>query len=352
MNIWAHSRLWREPGFSGFREGKLCLPRSIPSASLRERAAPSGLTRPYNPLRGPNRFAVWLRYSRARERNGAGRYKSPPGNKTTFSFPAVCRAFLCLLLLSCKLREGEAPVRLEFPPLPAPWTEILGSPRWSIRYYTEGEREANESFLEDGGELFLPPSAAGPVFAWPYWPARGLEPGDFRPAGLILPCDALPPEGASARRLVLSWQGGLDAWFYQALEEAALERAAMGGGDAGSPERGRNFNWPKFRALFSDPAVPQEIREDPWRVDWEAVAEETIHSGFRKQRLKVMETSALSIPAVPGPWISPSPFAPALEFGSGPCVFPVGPGPGVQAWYSAGGILHCSGESWMFLPWE
>jgi hypothetical protein len=260
--------------------------------------------------------------------------------------------FLCLLLLSCGPWDGDTPARLEFPPPPAPWTELLGSPRWFVRYHTGGNQETCEVHLEDGGDLSLPPSAAGPVFAWPYWPARGLTPGDFRPAGLILPCDALPPEGDSPRRLVLSWQGGVDAWFYQALERAALENAAGEGGDSGSPDRGRNFNWPRFRALFSDPSVPQEIREDPWRADWEAIAEETIRSGFRKQRLKAVETSALSIPVPPGPWISPSPFAPALEFGPGPCVFPAGPGPGIQAWYSAQGILHCSGESWILLPWE
>jgi hypothetical protein len=250
--------------------------------------------------------------------------------------------FLCVLLLSCGFPGGESPLPLEFPSPPAAWTEVLGSPRWLVRYYAEGEAEA---YVEEGGDLSLPPSAAGPVFAWPYWPERGLEPGDFRPAGLILPYDAGPPEGG---RLVLSWQGGVDAWFYRALEWAARE----GAGDLEAPKRGRNFNWPRFRALFSDPSVPQEIREDPWRADWEAVAEKTLRSGFRKQWLVPMETTARSIPVPPGPWVSPSPFSPALEFGSGPPVFPVGPGPGVQAWYSAGGILHCSGESWMLLPWE
>jgi hypothetical protein len=259
--------------------------------------------------------------------------------------------FLCLLLfLSCGLRDGEAPARLEFPPLPAAWAELLGEPRWCIRYYAGAEREA---YLEDGGEFFLSPSATGPVLAWPYWPARRLEPGDFRPAGLILPYDGRPPEGAP--RLVLSWRGGVDAWFYQALDRAALDRAPVEkatAGDAEPPRRGGNFNWPKFRELFSDPSVPQEIREDPWRADWEAVAEKTLSSGFRKQWLVVVETSPLSISAPPGPWISPSPFAGPLEFGAGPCVFPVGPGPAVQAWYSAWGILHCSGKSWMLLPWE
>ncbi|MDR2209855.1 MAG: hypothetical protein LBO65_00085 [Spirochaetaceae bacterium] len=254
--------------------------------------------------------------------------------------------FLCVFLfLSCGMRDSETPVLLEFPPLPAAWTELLGSPRWFIRYYAGGEREA---YLEDGGEFSLPLSAAGPVFAWPYWPARRLEPGDFRPAGLILSRDALP-EGAG-RRFVLSWQGGVEAWFYQALDRAALENPAAG--DSETPRQGGNFNWPRFRDLFSDPSVPLDLREDPWRADWEAIAGKTVRSGFRKQWLTVMETSALSIPAPPGPWISPSPFAGPLEFGDGPCVFPTGPGPDVQAWYSVSGILRCSGESWMLFPWE
>jgi hypothetical protein len=251
--------------------------------------------------------------------------------------------FLCLVLSSCALQEGEGPFGLEFPPLPAAWTELLGNPRWLIGYYTEG------AYQESDGELPLPPSAAGPVLAWPYWP--GLEPGDFRPAGLILPYDAWSPEGAADRRLILSWQGGVDAWFYQELERAALDRA-QGSGDPEDLARGRNFNWPRFRALFSDPSVPQEIREDPWRADWPAIAEKTIHSGFRKQWLTAMETSILSIPVPPGPWISPSPFAPVLNFETGPGVFPAGPGPAVQAWYSVSGILHCSGESWILLPWN
>jgi hypothetical protein len=249
---------------------------------------------------------------------------------------------LCLVLASCALQEGGGPYSLEFPPLPASWTELLGSPRWLVRYYAEG------SSREIGEGISLPPSAAGPVFAWPYWPARGLEPGSFRPAGIVLPCGAGPSEGG--RRLALSWQGGVDAWFYQALENAARDRALQDGGGLEGLPRGRNFNWLRFRALFSDPSVPQEIREDPWRADWEAIAENTVRSGFRKQRLKVMETADLSIPAPPGSWISPSPFAPPLNFENGPGVFPAGPG--VHAWYSAAGILHCSGESWMLLPWS
>jgi hypothetical protein len=252
--------------------------------------------------------------------------------------------FLCLVLFSCALQEGEKPFSLEFPSPPAPWTELLGNPRWLVRYHGEG------AYQETEGELSLPPSAAGPVLAWPYWPDRGLEPGDFRPAGLVLPYDAWSPEGD--RHLILSWQGGVEAWFYEELERAALDRASQDGGNLEDLPRGGDFNWPRFRALFSDPSVPQEIREDPWRADWGAIAEKTIRSGFRKQWLTAMETSSRSIPVPPGRWVSPSPFASSLDFETSPGIFPVGPGPGVQAWYSAGGILHCSGESWIFLPWD
>jgi hypothetical protein len=254
----------------------------------------------------------------------------------------LCLLSFCLFLSSCGRPDGEGPFLLEFPSPPGAWTELLGKPRWLVRYYAGGVYQESEGSS-------LPPSVTGPVLAWPYWPERRLKPGDFRPAGLILPCDAQAPDRASeSRHLILSWQGGVDAWFYEALNKAAQ----AGGGDWESLPQARNFNWPRFRALFSDPAVPREIREDPWRADWEAIAERTIRSGFRKQWLKAVETSPLTVPVHPGPWVSPSPFVPPLEFGAGPCVFPAGDGPGVQAWYSAPGILHCSGESWILLPWE
>lgn len=249
----------------------------------------------------------------------------------------------CLILSSCALREGEGPFSLEFPSPPAAWTELLGSPRWLVRYFAEGAAREVE------GGRSLPSSTAGPVLAWPYWPARGLEPGDFRPAGLVLPYDASSP-GVPDRLLILSWRGGVDAWFYQELERAARDRTLQDGGALEDLPQAGNFNWSRFRALFSDPSVPAEIREDPWRADWEAIAERTIRSGFRKQWLDAMETSDLSIPVPPGRWISPSPFAPVLEFETGPGTFPAGSG--VRVWYSAGGILHCSGESWIFLPWD
>ena len=236
---------------------------------------------------------------------------------------------------------GESLFLLDLPPLPSSWVELLGSPRWLIRYYGHDGGEAFLDIEGDGAELSLSPSRV--VIAWPYWPLRHLEPGDFRPAGAILPHDVIL-SGNDPGRILLSWQGGVEAWFFEALSRAALSRAG-GTGDSGDLRRPEYFDWPAFRLLFSDPSVSGEFRADPWLADWDAIAEKTVRSGFRKQWLGVVETQ--DIPALPGPWISPSPFVPpvvgALKVRSGSTA---------QAWYSAAGILHCAGTSWILLHWE
>jgi hypothetical protein len=257
---------------------------------------------------------------------------------------------LCLALAGCETQGGERPLHLEFPSLPPAWTELLGSPRWILRYY---DRSGAEAHLETGGdtaELSLPPARVSPVLAWPYWPQRRLNPGDFRPAGAVLPYDIRFPGGESAPgRIALSWQGGVDAWFFEALNRAAAEQPA---GGAEERRRGEQFDWPAFRALCADPAVLGELRQDPWLADWEAIAEQTLRSGFRAQRLKAVETSPLDIPVPPGSWISPSPLAPPVMAGTGTAVFEVPGGSAVHAWYSAGGILHCAATTWILLPWD
>jgi hypothetical protein len=261
---------------------------------------------------------------------------------------AILGGFTGLTILAgCNPGEGESSFLLDLPPLPESWTELLGSPWWHIRYYTG---EGREAVLElDGGmaELSVSPFRTSPVLAWPYWPARRLEPGDFRPAGAIIPYD-IP--GASPDRISLSWQGGVDAWFFEALNNAAPDVPNSAG--TGKLRQGGNFDWPGFRALFSDSAVSPELGSDPWLADWGAIAERTIRSGFRKQWLNVAETVSLNIPVPPGLWISPSPFAPPLAAEGETTDFKVQGGPGVRAWYSAAGILHCAGTSWILLPWE
>ncbi|MDR0731571.1 MAG: hypothetical protein LBF63_07875, partial [Treponema sp.] len=137
---------------------------------------------------------------------------------------------------------GENLFLLDLPSLPPSWLELLGSPRWLVRYYGYDGGEVFLDFEGEGAELSLPPSRVSSVIAWPYWPLRRLEPGDFRPAGAILPYEALIG-GDGTDRISLSWQGGVEAWFFEALLKA------NGTDDSGDLRRPERFDWPAFRLL-------------------------------------------------------------------------------------------------------
>jgi hypothetical protein len=174
----------------------------------------------------------------------------------------------------------------------------------------------------------------------PYWPEKGLAPGVFKPAGAIFPFDV------SGRKISLSWQGGVDACMFRELAEAS--GTAEGRAVSRLPQ---NFNWPRFRQLFSDQSVNENVRADPWLADWHNIAEKTIRSSFDKRRLVPEARTSLKVPVGLGPWIGSSPFAAPLVFDSVPS-FPVRNVTGQSAadtWVSAEGILHCNTETWMFL---
>jgi hypothetical protein len=162
-------------------------------------------------------------------------------------------------------------------------------------------------------------------------------PGIFRPAGAVFPFDA------AGGRMGLSWQGGVDAFFYRALAEAV------------APDTGvrvpQNFDWPRFRSLFTDPAVSAEVRADPWTADLRDIAARVVQSGFDKRRFKPAAVEELAIPVSRGPWTGTSPFAPPLLFENDVPVFPVRSGLGSDTWYSAEGVLRCAGTNWIFREW-
>jgi len=256
------------------------------------------------------------------------------GMKTRYTTAALWAA---LVLCACGEPSLTNPrYRLEFPPLPQGWETLLGEPRWQMEW-VGGDGRKQAAIIQGGAnaEISLPQTWASPVSATPFWPERGIGPGVFRPAGAIFPFDA------SGGTLRLSWQGGVDAFFYWELARAESDNAARA-----VSRLPWNFNWPRFRRLFGDETVNAQVRADPWLADWKSIAEKTVGSGFDKRRLVPEARGSLQVPVGPGPWVGASPFAAPLYFEGVP-VFPVRQA--ADTWVSAGGILRCNSGAWIFL---
>ena len=259
--------------------------------------------------------------------------------KTYFSVIILCALFFSV---SC---EGILPANgsrytPKLPDLPHAWKSLLGNPHWQIEWFdVEGRKRTAILSGGDSLEIFLPGTLASPVFALPFWPEKDIVPGVFRPAGAIFPFDV------SDGRLVLSWQGGVDAVFFM-----ELARAANGGLSPSGSAALRlpwNFNWPRFRRLFDDPTLNDQVRADPWLADWPDIAERTLRSGFDRRRLVPETRTDLELPLAQGPWIGASPFAAPLVFEAGP-VFPVRAATSADTWVSAGGVLRANLASWVW----
>jgi hypothetical protein len=235
---------------------------------------------------------------------------------------------------------------LSLPAIPPTWTALLGTPAWRIEWLNPaGGKEL--MMVRDGEKprIAVPETWTGPVTAWPHWPARGIEPGVFKPAGALCPFDV------SGGSLTLSWRGGVDTVLYWELAAAADPAASRTEASrAAVPRLPWNFNWPRFRDLFKEGSgLNADILADPWLADWSSIAAKTVKSGFDRRRLVPETRGTLSVPVGPGPWIGVSPFAEPLLF-EAPPVFPVRDEP--DTWVSAGGLLRCNREAWLFVPWE
>ncbi|MCL2042806.1 MAG: hypothetical protein FWG89_01565 [Treponema sp.] len=254
--------------------------------------------------------------------------------KTFYFILIFCAA---LLAHNC----GEAPVDsryyLVLPELPDSWETVLGSPHWQLEWISDSGNKETRIVQGDARslEVTLPQTWASPVVAMPFWPEKSINTGLFKPAGAIFPHDV------SGKTLVLSWQGGVDASLFWEFA-AAYGRT---GQVSATPRLPHNFNWPRFRALFDDPALNGEVRADPWLADWSSIAERTVQSGFDRRRLVPEARSSISVPVTSGPWVGTSPFAAPLFFEGIP-VFPVRQT--ADTWVSFEGIIRCSSETWIF----
>jgi hypothetical protein len=263
----------------------------------------------------------------------------------------VFLAFLALGGGGCGDPAVRGDYALEFPPLPEPWQELLGDPRWRVIWMDE---QGIPQTLESDGEAAVSVALewASAALAFPYWPGRGILPGEMRPAGAVIPFDI------HNDRLQLSWKAGAEAWFYRELagaRNAALAEAPADGSRASDTaaldkRRPEYFDWPRFRSLMDSDSVPAAVRDDPWIVDWRDVAARTIRSGFDRRRIVVQTTAELTAPKTAlgsGPFAGPSPFAkPLLPEPDAGYRFAVTSR--ADAYVSAEGIVRVSEKAWVY----
>jgi hypothetical protein len=258
---------------------------------------------------------------------------------------------LVLVLGACDTAAIKGEYALDFPALPAAWQEMLGNARWRL-IWTDDQGTAQVMETEGEASIAVVSEWASPVLAFPYWPGRGILPGEMRPAGAIFPFDV------RGDRLQLSWKAGPEAWFYRELaaaRNAALTGAGTDDGAAAATaaldkRRPEYFDWPRFRSLMDSDAIPAAVRADPWKADWRDVAIRTVQSGFDRRRITGQAAGELLAPGSElgsGPFAGPSPFA-----------RPLLPEPGLgyrfavtnrsDTYVSSEGVLRVSGKNWIY----
>jgi len=239
--------------------------------------------------------------------------------------------FVSALQLVCCGDLCPSKYTLELPKTPQFWVSLLGEPCWQVEWTApNGENRTAELKSGENLEVEIPTTWANPIIARPYWPGHNLSPGVFMPAGALFPFDA------EKEAIRLRWEAGHDVVFYQELALA----------DGKNPVKiPANFDWSRFRELFSSGVLGEDVRKDPWLVNWRSVAEKTISGNFDRRRLVPEKTEAKKIPVPSGTWYGTSPFAEPLSFNNDEAVFPIRPG--VNVWVGSGGILQVNGSTWI-----
>ena len=235
---------------------------------------------------------------------------------------------------------------LELPKMPDILVSLLGEPHWQIEWIDPaGQKQTaiitpNDSGIQLNMEIKMPVTFANPVIAWPYWSNHNLIPGHFKPAGALFPFDV------NGGNLCLSWEAGVDAFFYWELVYANENNLS---------KIPANFDWPRFRELFKGETLSEAVRKDPWLVNWRSAAERTISGNFDSRRLIPEETELKTIPYHiyaqtdnwSGVWYGTSMFEKPLTFAEGESpVFKIRPG--INIWISEKGILRVNGNAWVF----
>jgi len=241
--------------------------------------------------------------------------------------------FVSALQLVCCGDICPSKYTLELPNPPESWVSLLGEPCWHIEWFDpNGENRSAELKSGENLEVEIPISWANPLIARPYWPEHSLNYGIFMPAGALFPFDV------KKDAIRLSWEAGHDAVFYLELIFA---------NEQNSSKISANFDWPRFRELFTSGDLSEDVCKDPWLVNWRSVAEKTMSGNFDRRRLVPEKTEEKAIPVPSGVWYGTSPFAEPLVIESEEGVFPVRPE--INVWISSNGVLWANSGTWMLL---
>jgi hypothetical protein len=242
-------------------------------------------------------------------------------------------AYFMLNLSSCGEPVTRRSYRVNLPAPPASWLEVLGEAHWRIEWNGEDGTDMSAEAVPGGKSCYagIVQEWTTPVTAWPYWPDKGIKPGVVMPAGALFPFDV------SGDSINLSWNGGVDAVFFRELAALADEKRLP-----------HNFNWVRFRKLFSDGDLPESVLQDPWLADWKTIAAKTVSSSFDRRRIAAQKGSSLNFTAPSGgPWIGTSPFTREQDWQPGDAVT-VKVIKTVDIYFCPDGILRCASNAFIW----
>lgn len=246
---------------------------------------------------------------------------------------SICAFFFC----GCANPINYSRYTVILPEIPPDWEAVLGQPLWQIEWvdangnWRKIKAQENESFY-----LEICGTKMNPVIAYPYWPGKNLHPKLFYPAGAIFPLDT------QNDTIHLDWKAGIDAQLYVNLS---------GFNHEGS-RRPEQFDWQRFRSLLRTELGNEEIKANPWIVDWKAAAQKIAQSGFRTSYLTAKKYTEITL-SIPEStlWISSSPFEDGKNWEAGEkVVLKAADSP--SRYVSAKGTIVFTNKTWDFFPRE
>jgi hypothetical protein len=248
-------------------------------------------------------------------------------------------ALAVTVLVSCESSFSDS-YRLSLPVVPASWAAVLGDPAWRIEWINaDGERERIDCNSGSAPVITVMQEWITPVIAYPYWPGRNLVPDTMKPAGALFPFDM------ADEQLVLTWEAGIDAVLYYEMVRHVGEETT-GGAFSRLPFY---FNWPGFRDLLQSGNIKEAVQADPWQADWNTLAARFIQSGFDRRAIVQQVQQEIDVPVPAGTWVGTSPFAPAIEHTGGDLILAIA-STGVATFVSSAGILRCTPDAWILIP--